>query len=435
MKLKKDRICMIASNDILNDPRVQKEAASAAMAGFDVRVIGLHQNRSPLSEHRPAGETTYQIERVGQGWFKFIAMVRTVIEKISGTFLEFFKRGNETEGKESELLVTELSGTNAFLKYLNANRFIHFTVIVINNIFYLTKLVQLKPYICHCNDLDTLTAGYVFKKISGCKLVYDAHELWIEMDPNESAWWKKVWGFLEKMFTRKAEMVISVNKSICEELEKRYAVKRTVSIFNCPFSIRIRRKVPASSDDRKLILYQGRYDPYRGLEELIESAQYINNGVLALRGYGVMEEELRKLAVSLGLNSTVKFLSPVNMSELVQAASEADIGIVPYRDLSLDYVLCTPNKIFEYMMAGLAVGVSDLPELKRIVNESGNGVIFDASDPRDIAAKINSILEDEQLLLNMKKNSLKASYEKYNWENEARKLIDVYRSLSEREYA
>ncbi len=102
MPLKKDRICMIASNDILNDPRVQKEAASTAMAGFDVRVIGLHENRTPVSEERSAGDTTYRIERVGHGIFRLRLKVINIIERISGKFLGFFKKDEEKTGKKDE---------------------------------------------------------------------------------------------------------------------------------------------------------------------------------------------------------------------------------------------------------------------------------------------------------------------------------------------
>jgi len=130
-----------------------------------------------------------------------------------------------------------------------------------------------------------------------------------------------------------------------------------------------------------VVLFQGRYEAFRGLEELVESARLLPGVLLAFRGYGSLERYLVRKVKQAGLEDRVAFFAPVEMSDLVQAAAEADVGVIPYIPTCLNNRLCTPNKLFEYMMAGLAVVASDLPELARFINQEEVGALFDPTSP------------------------------------------------------
>jgi glycosyltransferase involved in cell wall biosynthesis len=121
----------------------------------------------------------------------------------------------------------------------------------------------------------------------------------------------------------------------------------------------------------------------------------------------------------------VIFLDPVKPTETVQSLADFDIGVVPVQPASISYQLCSPNKFFDYLMAGLPVACADLPELKRIVLEEGVGALFNPYDPEDIARCINSMASDHQRLSHMRKNALACSREKYNWEAQSKKLIQA----------
>jgi glycosyltransferase involved in cell wall biosynthesis len=118
------------------------------------------------------------------------------------------------------------------------------------------------------------------------------------------------------------------------------------------------------------------------------------------------------------------------MADLVKTASEADIGVIPYIPFCLNNRLCLPNKLFEYMMAGLAVVGSDLPELRHIIRGHQIGGVFSPEKPRDIARAINELLLDTPRLDAMKRNALRAAHELYNWEVEGKVLLMAYESVT-----
>ena len=116
-------------------------------------------------------------------------------------------------------------------------------------------------------------------------------------------------------------------------------------------------------------------------------------------------------------------LPRVPMTELVASLRGFDIGIIPYRATCLNNYYSSPNKLFEYMMGGLAIAAADLPEIRRVVEEYGNGVLFDPQDPTDIAEKINALASDRSRLDEMKRNSLKGAAEQYSWEIQRPRLL------------
>jgi len=124
----------------------------------------------------------------------------------------------------------------------------------------------------------------------------------------------------------------------------------------------------------------------------------------------------------------VSFASPVPMTDLVRAASEAEIGVIPYIPVCLNNRFCLPNKIFEYMMAGLALAGSDLPELRRIILGYNLGGVFNPEEPQDIARALNELLADDAGLETMRRNALDASKTVFNWDIEGQKLLRLYDS-------
>jgi glycosyltransferase involved in cell wall biosynthesis len=87
---------------------------------------------------------------------------------------------------------------------------------------------------------------------------------------------------------------------------------------------------------------------------------------LVLRGFGIIERELKALSVG---RANVRFENPVDTNKLVSAAGEADVGIIPYLPTNLNNYLASPNKLFEYIQAGLPIAASDSPVMRRVVLE------------------------------------------------------------------
>jgi len=121
---------------------------------------------------------------------------------------------------------------------------------------------------------------------------------------------------------------------------------------------------------------------------------------------------------------------PVPMAHLVTAAAEADIGVVPYTAYSPGYYYASPNKLFEYMFAGLAIAVSNLPFLEKIVRNHDLGVVFNPADPKHIAEQLSLLVCNPARLRTCKENATRVARDRYNWDHEGGKLVDLYRTLA-----
>jgi len=398
-------VTMLVISEITKDPRVYKSAIVTADNDYNVTVICV-PNEAPTEEDN-LKINIIRIKKKG-----FLRKIRNYRDKKNETLSS--KSVQSNFGKKQSRIIT----TKEFLK---------FGVIVFLNIEIFFKGLKNRTPIYHANDLNTLPVGFFLAKLKRAKLVYDSHELYVEQYSNTSIFYKKILSFIEKIFIRKADAVITVNDSIAEILSERYNISLPITMMNCP----VYQNSPSSfkTNNPKKIIYLGRYTEDRGIEELILSMKYVENAKLYLRGFGPHEDFLRALALNNNLSDKVIFLEPVNMTKMVDSLEGFDIGIVPYKPVSLNNKLASPNKIFEYMMAGLPIAVSDSPELKKIVLENNVGVLFDPSDPKDIANKINNLMGNDKLLKEMRKKALKCAKSKYNWEVQSRKLISVYDSL------
>ncbi|MBI2252725.1 MAG: glycosyltransferase, partial [Armatimonadetes bacterium] len=273
--------------------------------------------------------------------------------------------------------------------------------------------LKLNPDLVYCNDLDTLIAGVEIKNKINSKLIYDAHEIFNEQFTNKSKKWKGYFYNLEKSLINFADEIITVNESIGKELMKRYKIKAYTVLANC---VNYEQYKKIEHKKIKQILYHGRFEANRGIEELIIAMRYINNARLILRGEGLIKEKLKKIIKDYKLNQKVFFKDLVKSDLVVKEASKFDLGVIAYTPNCLNNYLCSPNKMFEYIMAGLCVCSSDLPELRNYIVNNQIGEVFDPYKPKDIAEKLNKVLNNEDILNKYKNNARKLAMEKLNWE-------------------
>jgi glycosyltransferase involved in cell wall biosynthesis len=178
--------------------------------------------------------------------------------------------------------------------------------------------------------------------------------------------------------------------------------------------------------DQVGVLYHGIVVPGRGLEGCVQSvAGWPARFSLTIRGPAEASyaAELRALAAREGVEDRVHFAPAVPMVDLVREASAFDLGIfvLPLNKLHNVHVL--PNKLFEYLMAGLGLIVSAAPEMAEIVEEYDAGVLIRDLDTGAIARAVASL--DTAAIDRYKRNALKASRQ-LNWEAESARLVEAY---------
>ena len=187
---------------------------------------------------------------------------------------------------------------------------------------------------------------------------------------------------------------------------------------------------PLEQSNKKIILYQGALNKGRGIEECINAMKNFPTLEFHIAGEGDLSQELRTLVVELGLDKQVKFLGFIRPDELRSITQTAWLGINVLKADSLNYYYSLANKFFDYMQAGVPHISMNFPEYKRINEHTEIAVLIDDLDTTTIISAIQDLLDHEAYYLKLRQNCLKGS-DIYLWENEGKKLIDLYKKLTE----
>jgi glycosyltransferase involved in cell wall biosynthesis len=292
----------------------------------------------------------------------------------------------------------------------------------------------------HAHDLNTLPLAFAMARRHGAKLVYDSHELYLDRNRFRplSFFGRLFVQRIEAFLIRRCDGVITVNESIAEILRDRYSIPLPTVVMNTPFrcdssidpgSRSLRSCLPIRSDHR-ILLYSGGITFNRGLDKLIRSLVLLPDCHLIMMGYGAeaFVQELAELAEHEKVADRLSFFGPVPSEEVSLYAASADLGVAPIENACLSYYYCSPNKLFEYIHAGLPVIASNFPEMCRVIDRHQIGEAFDPSDPADIARSVKKILDQPEKLPRLRENSRQAAAF-YNWEIESKRLLKLYRDL------
>jgi len=166
---------------------------------------------------------------------------------------------------------------------------------------------------------------------------------------------------------------------------------------------------------------------------LVRAAAFLEqNMVIVLMGkdIGSTSAELEALASREGVADRLKILPPVPYEELLEWTASADIGLIVYSpDQSLNVKMCLPNKLFEYLMAGLPVLATPLDAVADILRTYNVGRIVPSLKPADVGVAISEMLKDRDALASMRRNALEAVQHDLNWEKESLQLIRFYQDI------
>ncbi|HEY8810767.1 MAG TPA: glycosyltransferase, partial [Solirubrobacterales bacterium] len=180
--------------------------------------------------------------------------------------------------------------------------------------------------------------------------------------------------------------------------------------------------------DAPLVLHQGAVAAGRGCEVLLRVLDLLPEAhLLFLGAEGPHATRLRKIAGESGAGDRSHFLGPVPPEALLSHTAQADVGVSLLADSCENHRLALPNKLFEYVAAGLPVVVSDLPEASRLVRAHGIGWCADGADPESVAAALCTALahqDDEGLAKRLARAASELS-----WEQEKQRLLAVYDAL------
>jgi len=283
------------------------------------------------------------------------------------------------------------------------------------------------------HDLPMLVVGKTLAQEFQARLVYDSHELYSEQEfsKSESASWSSV----EQRHIHACDQVITVNPSIANELQRRYGLDRVEVIYNAerirPLSARpwhLHERFGIARD-QPIMLFQGGLVANRHLSELVEAMVMLRHLPvhLVLLGDGQLTGYLHRLIRRKQLDGRVHLHPAVAQADLLDVTASADAGIIPYQRTCLNNYYCTPNKLFEFIAAGVPILASDLPELRRLVHEQRIGRVANLATPARIADAIEGFLKDDHLQYWRK--HLASVRDELSWQRESIRFKQIYRGL------
>jgi glycosyltransferase involved in cell wall biosynthesis len=377
------RICMLLHKSVVHDSRVRREASALASAGHEVIVLEL-------------------------------ADVPEDARRLDG-----FARSPVSPPESLRRCLPR----NAY-RALSLGSFVR-------------RISTLRPDAVHAHDAAMLLPAMVGAGHVGARLVYDSHELATGVPYRERAWaW--IVAATERLGVRRADAVITVSDGIADRLAERYGLsRRPIVVRNAcdlprpdPAVFGGALRATLGIDDEPLVLHQGSPAQARGCETLIRAFARLDGGHLVFLGAASQSERTRTLAgvaAAEGIADRTHFLPSVPLTRLLTYTSDADVGVSLLEDNCENHRLALPNKVFEYVAAGIPVVASALPELSRLISTYGIGWVADPANPDDVAAALRQAIAsrgDRALA-----ERVDAAATALSWQHERERLLAVYEEL------
>lgn len=291
-----------------------------------------------------------------------------------------------------------------------------------------------RPDVIHAHDALMLLPGLFAARLAGARLVYDSHELATGV-PYRGAHWAALVRVLERTALPRAAAVITVSEGIADVLADRYALRaRPVVVRNVPAHRPPREHGPTLraalglAEEVPLVVHEGAVVHGRGGDVAVRAVAKLPGVHLAFLGDVHVERELRALASELGIADRVHVVASVAVEDLLAWTRDADAGLSLLQNTCENHRLALPNKVFDYIAAGVTPVVSDLPELRRLVAGRRLGFVVTPDDPSDVAAGIARALAarpDSGL-----RERLRQAGRDLTWQRESGVLTGLYARLA-----
>ncbi|MBQ8959048.1 MAG: glycosyltransferase [Bacteroidales bacterium] len=361
-------------NDLVTDQRVNKSCLTLQKAGYEVLLVGRKQRKSPPMDKRP-----YASHRM-----------KLLFEKGPMFYAEYNIR------------------LFLFLLFHRANLLLS-------------------------NDLDTILPTYFVSKLKGNKMVFDSHEYFTETPelvgrPRVQKVWKRIEGFV----VPKLDEMITVCDSIADLFREKYGVKCQV-IRNIP----PRKALPPKGDktalglptDKHLLILQGSgINIQRGAEELVQAMALLDDCFLMIIGGGDVLSVLKQMVEELKITDRVRFFPRMPYQQMMAYTQLAELGFCLDKDTNLNYRFSLPNKLFDFIQAGVPILASHLTEIEKIIRQYDIGTFIENHRPETIAGTIREALSDDERMV-LWKQHLAVAAQDLCWENEEQKLLAFYSSI------
>ncbi len=363
--MKQQRIVCTVTNDLNFDQRMIRICTSLSEAGYDVTIIGFKRKNSPPVVARPYKQIRLPI----------------IAEQGKLLYIDFWLK-----------------------------------------IFF--KLLTIKADIFCAIDLDTIMPVYYASKIRNKKRVYDAHELFTELQevvtrPRVY----KMWRWIEQHTVPNFPSGYTVGAYIAEEFKRRYGVR-----YQLVRNMTVLKPLTIPERKTRYILYQGAVNIGRCFEYLIPAMEQVN-AQLIICGEGNFYKEAKTITKDCGLEHKIIFKGYVPPEELREYTLNAYIGITLFEAIAHSNKMSLANRFFDYMHNGVPQLCVNYPEYAKINSQYPIAHLIDEPTTEKIAEGLNFLLSNDTYYATLQQNCLTAR-KQYCWQEEEKTLLKVYEDIA-----
>lgn len=289
----------------------------------------------------------------------------------------------------------------------------------------------------HCHEPDALLIGILAKYLKDRQVIYDIHEHWPSEIPFDlgicngtliQRALSAVVSGVEIVLARQTENLFAVSESVAA----RFREKRLDPIILSNYSI-TDLDIPYNPDrsGRNLMFMAGNMQAFHGVSECIEAVSRVRERYpdVTLTLVGNIREDLDERIRVSGRNGFITTTGFLPYRAMYERLNEGAAGLLVFQPAYYNISIGLPNKLFDYMLLGLPVIASDLPEIRSVVTDAGCGILVDPGNVSDIASAIIYLFDHPEEAQNMGANGRRAVLERYNWFRMERDLLQAYRDL------
>jgi glycosyltransferase involved in cell wall biosynthesis len=395
------RVCIVTSGNVSTSPRVVKEADALCAAGHEVRVVAV----DALADN---GERDLAV-MAGRAW----ALERINLRRGDG--IGFFHRAT---GAAWRVVARQAGLADRWVsRYMG---------------LFIRAVVARPADLVIGHTLAGLPVAVLAAERLGARAGFDIedfHSGELPAGPRYDAE-RAIVTDVERRYLPRCARVTASSRGIADAIASRYGIARPHVVLNtfpraerAPSTSASASSASASSGSGRplsLYWYSQVIGPGRGIEDAVAAVGLLDSRVqLYLRG--TLDPAFASEVVG---RPNVVILPPVPPPELVARAAEQDIGLALEQPVTENRALCVTNKIFTYMLAGLAVAATDTPGQREILMEAeGAGFLYQPGRPAELAEKIRELLADPAQLARYKAAAWEAADRRFNWDREAQGLV------------
>ncbi len=406
------RICIVTPGSLSSNPRVVKEADALAAAGYRVRVVftqdmeqhvafdvGVTQNRDWQA---------VPIRWTKSGWGPRLLRYRTGLRQA------LFRRLAQSGWRREP--VAELANARLYRELLRA-------------------ACREPADLIIAHYVPALSAAYRAAKRLRVPFAFDAEddhfgEFTAEEKDSLTA---RLVDHLQAKYLPQCVYISTASEGIADALVERYGVASASPVHNV-FAWADRKELDGAVNDRRgpglsLIWFSQVIGLNRGLQDVIRAAGLVRGNLqVHLRGnlYPEVKSALDELARESSVAGRVYYHPPVPPSELLSRTAEHDIGMAVEQPVSRNRLQTCTNKVFFYMLAGVAIAATDTPGQRRILESAPEACcLYRPGDYRALADHLQRYLDDPAALHRAKAAALDAARDRWNWERESERLLEL----------